>query len=47
MKLLNIIGGRPQFIKAATIARQIALRDDGEKVMVHTAQHYDVFIGRV
>lgn len=41
MKLLTIIGARPQFIKAATVSRQVALCDDVSEVIVHTGQHYD------
>ena len=41
MKLLTVIGARPQFIKAATVSRVIAGRDDITEVLVHTGQHYD------
>ena len=41
MKLLTVIGARPQFIKAATVSRAIAARQDITEVIVHTGQHYD------
>lgn len=41
MKLVTIIGARPQFIKAATVSRAVATRDDIHEVIVHTGQHYD------
>ena len=41
MKLLTIIGARPQFIKAATVSRAVAQRSDIREVIVHTGQHYD------
>src|SRR5262245_27382282 len=41
MKILTVIGARPQFIKAAAIARLLAGRDDMTEVLVHTGQHYD------
>jgi UDP-GlcNAc3NAcA epimerase len=41
MKIVTVIGARPQFIKAATISR-ILVNDPGvEEVLVHTGQHYD------
>lgn len=39
MKVVSIIGARPQFIKAAVVSR--SLRERGREVLVHTGQHYD------
>ena len=39
MKILTVVGARPQFIKAAVMSR--ALKDIHEEVLVHTGQHYD------
>ena len=41
MKLLTVLGARPQFIKAATVSRAITARDDIEEIIVHTGQHFD------
>jgi UDP-GlcNAc3NAcA epimerase len=40
MKIVTVIGARPQFIKAAAVSR--ALKKSGiNEVIVHTGQHYD------
>ena len=39
MKVVTVVGARPQFVKAAFVSR--ALRREHDEVLVHTGQHYD------
>ena len=41
MKIITIVGARPQFIKAAAVSRVFRATDSVDEVLVHTGQHYD------
>ncbi len=41
MKVLTVVGARPQFIKAAVLSRKFSEIPEVQEVIVHTGQHYD------
>jgi len=46
VKILSVVGNRPQFIKSAPLS--VALRDAGaDNVVLHTGQHYDPELSQV
>jgi UDP-GlcNAc3NAcA epimerase len=46
MKVLSVVGNRPQFIKSAPLS--LALRDTGvDEIVLHTGQHYDPELSQV
>ncbi len=47
MKVLSVVGARPQFVKAAPLARVLADRDETTHLIVHTGQHFDADMSQV
>ena len=45
MKVITVIGNRPQFVKAAAVSHR--LRERAQEILVHTGQHYDDQLSRV
>lgn len=47
MKIITIIGARPQFVKAATLSRELQKHNDIQEVIIHTGQHFDANMSAV
>lgn len=41
IKIMTVVGARPQFVKASIVSRALAALECFKEVMVHTGQHYD------
>lgn len=41
LKVVTILGARPQFIKAASVSKALARERNVDELLVHTGQHYD------
>lgn len=41
MRILHVVGARPNFMKAAPVLRAVAAHKDVQQTLVHTGQHYD------
>ncbi len=44
MKIVSVVGARPEFIQAAPVSR--ALREKHHEILVHTGQHYDYLMSQ-
>lgn len=45
MKIITVIGARPQFIKAAAVSNK--LREKNQEILIHTGQHYDENMSKI
>ena len=44
MKIISVVGARPEFIQAAAVSQ--ALRKSHQEILVHTGQHYDYLMSQ-
>lgn len=47
MKIVNVVGARPNFMKAAPVMAALGNHDGVSQLLVHTGQHYDVNMSEV
>ena len=47
MKIVTVIGARPQFIKAASLSREIKNHKNINEVIIHTGQHFDENMSKI
>jgi UDP-N-acetylglucosamine 2-epimerase (non-hydrolysing) len=47
MKILHVVGARPNFMKAAPVIEALSKRVGHKQVLVHTGQHYDTLMSDV
>ncbi|MDX8553629.1 UDP-N-acetylglucosamine 2-epimerase (non-hydrolyzing) [Tenacibaculum sp. 1B UA] len=47
MKIVTILGARPQFIKAGSVSREISKHDTIQEMIIHTGQHYDTNMSNI
>ncbi len=41
MRIVSVVGARPQFVKAGMVSRAVRCMAEIEETIVHTGQHYD------
>jgi len=41
MKIVTVVGARPQFVKAAIVSKELKNHNNIEEILIHTGQHFD------
>jgi UDP-GlcNAc3NAcA epimerase len=47
MKIVTILGARPQFVKASMVSKEMIERRDIQEVIIHTGQHFDENMSKI
>mgnify|MGYP006135025337 CR=1 FL=1 len=47
MKVVTIVGARPQFIKASIVSKAIKKYTELEEILIHTGQHFDANMSKI
>lgn len=47
MRILTVVGARPQFIKASVVSKALKPYETIDEILVHTGQHYDYKMSKV
>lgn len=47
IKIVTVVGARPQFIKAAAVSRVLRKTDKFQEILLHTGQHYDDLMSQI
>lgn len=47
VKIVNVVGARPQFVKMAVVSRALKSFDEVDEVIIHSGQHYDDAMSQV
>jgi UDP-GlcNAc3NAcA epimerase len=47
LRIVTVVGARPQFVKAFPLSRAFAAASDFDEVMIHTGQHFDTNMSQI